>query len=101
MKVLVIGHPEAVLGFSLAGVSGRAATTAAEVNQALDDVQAAKDVGIVLVTQDVAELIPARVEHLKLRSTIPLVVEIPSPAGVPEGQASLGEIVLRAIGIKL
>ena len=101
MKVLVIGHPEAVLGFSLAGVSGRVATNAAEVNQALDDVQASKDIGIVLVTQDVAQLIPARMEHLKLRSTIPLVVEIPAQGGVPEGQESLGEIVLRAIGIKL
>lgn len=101
MKVLVIGHPEAVMGFSLAGVSGRVATTAAELNQALDDVQASKDVGIVLVTQDVAQLIPARMEHLKLRSTIPLVVEIPAQGGVPEGQESLGEIVLRAIGIKL
>jgi V/A-type H+-transporting ATPase subunit F len=101
MKVLVIGHPEAVLGFSLAGVSGRVATNAAEVNQALDDVQASKDVGIVLVTQDVAQMIPARMEHLKLRSTIPLVVEIPSQGGAPEGQESLGEIVLRAIGIKL
>ena len=101
MKVLVIGHPEAVLGFSLAGVSGRVATTAEELNQALDDVQASKDVGIVLVTQDVAQLIPARMEHLKLRSTIPLVVEIPAQGGVPEGQESLGEIVLRAIGIKL
>ena len=101
MKVLVIGHPEAVLGFSLAGVSGRVATTAAELNQALDEVQASRDVGIVLVTQDVAELIPARMEHLKLRSTIPLVVEIPAQGGIPEGQESLGEIVLRAIGIKL
>ncbi len=101
MKVLVIGHPEAVLGFSLAGVSGRVATTAAEVNEALDDIQASKDVGIVLVTQDVAQLIPARMEHLKLRSTIPLVVEIPAQGGVPEGQESLGEIVLRAIGIRL
>ena len=101
MKVLVIGHHEAVLGFSLAGVSGRVATNAAEVNQALDDVQASKDVGIVLVTQDVAQLISARMEHLKLRSTIPLVVEIPAQGGVPEGQESLGEIVLRAIGIKL
>lgn len=101
MKVLVIGHPEAVLGFSLAGVGGRVATTAEELNQALDEVQAAKDVGIVLVTQDVAELIPTRMERLKLRSTIPLVVEIPSRAGVTEGQESLGDIVLRAIGIKL
>jgi V/A-type H+-transporting ATPase subunit F len=101
MKVLVIGHPEAVLGFSLAGVSGRVATSAAELNQALDEIQASRDVGIVLVTQDVAQLIPARMEHLKLRSTIPLVVEIPAQGGVPEGQESLGEIVLRAIGIKL
>ena len=101
MKVLVIGHPEAVLGFSLAGVGGRVATTAEEVNQALDEAQASKDVGIVLVTQDVAELIHARMERLKLRSTIPLVVEIPSSGGVPEGQSSLGEIVLRAIGIRL
>lgn len=101
MKVLVIGHPEAVLGFSLAGVGGRVATTAEEVNQALDEAQASKDVGIVLVTQDVAELIPARMEHLKLRSTVPLVVEIPAQGGAPEGEQSLGEIVLRAIGIRL
>jgi V/A-type H+-transporting ATPase subunit F len=101
MKILVIGHPEAVLGFSLAGVGGRVATTAAEVNQALDEAQASKDLGIVLVTHDVAEMIPARMEQLKLRSTIPLIVEIPSGGGAPEGQDSLGEIVLRAIGIRL
>lgn len=101
MKILVIGHPDAVLGFSLAGVGGRVASTADEVNLALDEAQASKDVGIVLVTQDVAQLIPARMEYLNLRSTVPLVVEIPSRAGVPEGQASLGDIVLRAIGIKL
>ena len=101
MKIQVIGHPDAVLGFSLAGVGGKAATTADEVNKALDEAQADSSIGIVLITQDVAALIPARMEHLSLRSTIPLVVEIPSRGGVPEGQASLGDIVLRAIGIKL
>jgi len=101
MKILVIGHPDAVLGFSLAGVGGKVATTGEAVNEALDEAQANKDVGIVLVTQDVAALIPARMENLKLRSTIPLVVEIPSRGGMPEGQASLGDIVLKAIGIKL
>ena len=101
MKVLVIGHPEAVLGFSLAGVHGQAASTAQEVDKALDDAFASKDVGIILVTQDVAAMIQPRMDDLKLHSTIPLVVEIPSPAGVPADQPSLGEIVLRAIGIKL
>ncbi len=101
MKILVIGHQEAVLGFSLAGVDGQAVSTAEQAGKALDEALAAKDVGIVLVTQDVARMLQERVEDLKLHSTIPLVVEIPSPAGVPEDQPSLSEVVLKAIGIKL
>jgi V/A-type H+-transporting ATPase subunit F len=101
MKVLVIGHPEAVLGFSLVGVHGQVATSAAEVDQALDGALSASGIGIILVTEDVADLIKGRMEQLKLRSTVPLVVEIPSPQGVRPDQLSLGEIVQRAIGIKL
>ena len=101
MKVLVIGHPEAVLGFSLAGVSGQAVTTAEEANQALDHALGVKDIGIILVTQDIARLIQARMDQLKIHSTVPLVVEILSPEGVRPGEPTLSEIVLRAIGIKL
>ncbi len=101
MKVLVIGNPEAVRGFSLAGVRGQAATNVEEVNQALDNALATSDVGIILVTQDVSRLIEARMDQLKLRSTVPLVVEIPGPEGVSPDQPSLGDIVLRAIGIRI
>jgi len=101
MKVLTVGHPDAVLGFSLAGVDGRIATTAEEVNSALDDALVASDVGIVLVTQDVAQLIEDRMDHLRLRSTVPLVVDIPGPEGVRPGYPSLSEIVRRAIGVKI
>ncbi len=101
MKVLVIGHSEAVLGFSLAGVNGHVVSTADEANQALDEALASKEVGIILVTRDVAKLISNRVEDLKLHSTIPLVVEIPGPEGVSPDEPSLSEVVLRAIGIKL
>ena len=101
MKVLVVGHRDAVLGFSLAGVHGVAVSTAEEANQALDSALAARDVGIILVTQDIARLIQARVEDLKLHSTVPLVVEIPSPEGVSADEPSLSELVLRAIGIRL
>ena len=101
MKVLVIGHPEAVLGFSLAGVQGQAASTADEVNQALDVALASHDIGIVLVTMDVSRLIEARMDDLKLHSTVPLVVEIPGPEGVGPDQPSLSDIVLRAIGVKI
>lgn len=102
MKVLVIGHPKAVLGFSLAGVQGQVATNADEVNRALDSALGeSAEVGIVLVTQDVAEMIADRMEDLKLHSTVPLVVEIPGPDGVGPDQASLSDVVLKAIGVKI
>jgi V/A-type H+-transporting ATPase subunit F len=101
MRILVIGHPEAVLGFSLVGVHGQAATSAEEVNQALDNALSSPAVGIILVTQDVAELIEPRMAQLKLRSAVPLVVEIPGPLGVQSDQPSLSEVVQRAIGIKI
>jgi V/A-type H+-transporting ATPase subunit F len=101
MKVLVIGHPEAVLGYSLAGVQGQAASSAEEANQALDKALSAPEIGIILVTQNVARLIESRMDYLQLRSTIPLVVEIPGPEGVGPDQPSLSDVVLRAIGVKI
>ncbi len=101
MKLMVIGHPEAVLGFSLVGVGGRAASTSAEANQALDDALARPDVGIILVTEDVSAMIEARMDSLKMHSTVPLVVEIPAPGGPPAGKPTLAEVVKRAIGIKI
>ncbi len=101
MKVTVIGHPEAVLGFSLAGVSGQAATSAAEVNQALDTALATPGIGIILVTEDMSALISPRMDQLRMRSTVPLVVEIPAPGGPPPGKPTLGEFVKKAIGIKI
>ncbi|MBI1794019.1 MAG: V-type ATP synthase subunit F [Chloroflexi bacterium] len=100
MKVLVIGNEEAIVGFSLVGVHGKVANSAIEVNQALDEALATADAGIVLVTQDAAGMIEARMDQLKLRSTVPLVVEIPGPKGIGPDQPTLNEIVLRAIGVK-
>ncbi len=100
MKIFVIGNQEAVLGFSLAGVRGEAVASAQEANNALDEALATTEAGIILVTEDIAALIETRMDQLKLRSMVPLVVEIPGPAGSPAGRQSLSEIVLRAIGVR-
>jgi V/A-type H+-transporting ATPase subunit F len=101
MRMLVIGHPEAVLGFSLVGVHGQAVTSSAEANQAMDNALSASDIGIILVTEDAARMLGERMEKLKLNSTIPLIVEIPAPQSEHAEQASLSDIVRRAIGIKI
>jgi V/A-type H+-transporting ATPase subunit F len=100
MKIMVIGNQDAVLGFSLVGVHGKTVTNAAETNQALDEAMASDEAGIILVTEDVARLVETRMDQLKLRSTVPLVVEIPGPQGEGTDRPSLNEVVLRAIGVK-
>ena len=101
MKVLVIGHLEAVLGFSLVGVHGQAVDSGAEANRALDEALSASDVGIILVTENVASLIQARMDELKRQSTVPLVVEIPGPAGTNTERPALSEVIRRAIGVRI
>ena len=101
MKILVIGHPEAVLGYSLVGVDGKAVTSAEETSLALDVALNDRSFGIILVTGDVAEMIRPKMDQLQLHSTVPLVVEIPAPARVQPPQPSLNEIVFRAIGVKI
>ena len=101
MKVFVVGNEDAVLGFSLVGVRGRTVASADEANQALDEALSDSENGIVLVTEDIARLMESRMDQLKLRSTVPLVVEIPGPKGISADRPSLNEIVLRAIGVKL
>ncbi len=101
MKMIVIGHPQAVLGFSLVGLDGVPATSTEEANRALDSALAAEDVGVILVTEDVAGWVGPRMDQLKQRSTVPLVVEVLAPGGPRQGQPSLGEVVFRAIGVKL
>ena len=100
MKALVVGNQEAVLGFSLVGVHGQIAKTDAEVDRALDEALKDPDVGIVLVTADAARLIPSRMNQLKMRSAVPLVVEIPGPEGPAPDEPSLREVIQRAVGVK-
>ena len=66
MKVMVIGHPESVLGFSLVGLQGQVATSSAEANQALDAALADPDIGILLITNEVAGLIGSQDEPIKV-----------------------------------
>ena len=41
------------------------------------------------------------IKRKNIWGTIPLVIEIPGPKGPPPGEPSLGEIVLKAIGVKI
>jgi V/A-type H+-transporting ATPase subunit F len=99
--MLVIGSEDAVWGFALAGVRGQVVQSEEELNLALDGALADQTVDIVLVTEDVADWARQRLDTLKIRSTQPLVIEIPGPAGPDPDRPTLSEIIRRTIGVRI
>jgi V/A-type H+-transporting ATPase subunit F len=100
LRTMVIGNENCVLGYSLLGIAGRVANTPEEMDEALSAALATANVGILLISSEVAALSRARVDRLKVNSIRPLVVEIPGqdPA---HGLRSLKDLVQTAIGISI
>ncbi|HHE72539.1 MAG TPA: ATPase [Chloroflexi bacterium] len=101
MKVWVIGSGSAVWGFALTGVGGDVVTSAEDLSRALDRALARDDLGILLITDDVAEMDRSRVDRLIMESEQPLVVEIPGPKGPVPGRPSIQQMLRRTIGVKV
>lgn len=100
MKYFVIGDEDTVLGFSLVGVFGMQATDAFQAKIAWDKAIEDPQVGIIIITDEVASLIRPIVERYLFSETFPLVVEIPSPRS-KDGHTDLRTLVNKAIGVSL
>jgi V/A-type H+-transporting ATPase subunit F len=101
MKYFIIGDEDAVLGFGLVGVEGRTARSPQEAQDAFAGALADKSVGIVLITERIAELIRPQVDRYVFTQSFPLIVEIPDRQGPVAGKPGVREMVNQAIGIKL
>src|SRR6056297_2310811 len=101
MKYFIIGGDDAVLGFGMVGVEGRVAETPDEARESLQEALNDKQVGIVIITEPVAELIRPLVDRYVFSQSFPLIVEVPDRQGPMEGRPSLRELVNQAIGINL
>ena len=99
MHYFAIGDDFTVMGFSLAGVKGRAVSSAEEARTAFDNALADPELGILIITERVADLIRPRVDELVFSEQFPLVLEIPDRSGPLEGKPTMRELVHRAIGI--
>lgn len=101
MQYFVIGDDDVVLGFDLVGVRGRIATSPDEAESALQLALSDREIGIILITERVAELIRPLVDKHVLGESFPLVLEIPDRHGPIEGKPSLREMMNAAMGVNL
>lgn len=101
MRYFVLGDEDTVLGFGMVGVAGKVIGSVQEARDAFTEVLSDKRIGIIIVTERVAELIRVEVDTLLFKETFPLIVEIPDRKGPLEGRPGIREMVNTAIGIKL
>ncbi|MDR1894667.1 MAG: V-type ATP synthase subunit F [Spirochaetales bacterium] len=101
MKYFVLGDEDAVLGFELAGVSGARAATAEEAEEAFRKALLEGDTGILIITEEVADLIRHVVDRHLFSENFPLIVEIPGSRRTGQPGRDIRALVNEAIGIKL
>lgn len=101
MKYFVIGDQDTVLGFNLAGVEGRVVKTKEEIDQVFTFAVSDEEIGIVVITEKLANQIRDRINDYLFTRNFPLIVEIPDREGVDPNRIGFRQLVNKAIGIKL
>jgi V/A-type H+-transporting ATPase subunit F len=101
MRYHVIGDEDTVLGFRYAGIPGELVESADEAREALERVTRLPDVGILIITDVVADLIRDEVNAVRFAGTVPLVVEVPGPAGPSPKRQDLLALIREAVGIRV
>lgn len=101
MKYFIIGDEDAVLGFGMVGVRGKAVGTTAQAESAFQGALEDKEVGVIVITERAADLIRTRVDRYLFSERFPLIVEIPDRQGRLPDKPGVRELVNAAIGIKL
>lgn len=97
---LISDSTDTMMGMRLAGIESVKATTAADAEKAFLDVLKDENVGILMITDGIANLCPGTVKTLR-QGNHPLLVTIPDGSDSGEKRDSITEYIREAIGIKL
>ncbi|NLB79710.1 MAG: ATP synthase subunit F [Clostridiaceae bacterium] len=102
MKMFLISdNIDTEIGMRLAGVDGVIVHEREEALDALKKAMADKDIGIILITEILVDMIPDVISDIKLNRSRPLIVEIPDRHGTRRPADYIMGSVNEAIGIKL
>jgi V/A-type H+/Na+-transporting ATPase subunit F len=99
MNYFCIADEDTVRGFRLAGVAGRVATTPGDADDALQSAITQPDIGIIILSEQVANGIRSQVDAIQLERKYPLIVELPGLSGTASERKDLHRSVQEAMGL--
>lgn len=98
---LITDNIDTQIGLRLVGVKGITVHTKSEVLDALKDIKKREDIGILLITEKIAELIPNELNEMRLSKKLPLITVIPDRHGSKRPKDFITRNVEEAIGVRI
>ena len=98
---LISDNIDTYTGMRLAGLDGVVVHERNELKEALENVIANKEIGILMITEKLSGEFPDIINDIKLGRRLPLVVEVPDRHGTGRRPDFITAYVNEAIGLKL
>jgi V/A-type H+-transporting ATPase subunit F len=102
MKVFMLSdNTHTLTGMRLSGVEGVVVHEREEILKELAKVKEKRDVGILLITELLAERVQLELNQMKLSVSLPIIVEIPDRHGTRRPPDFLTRYIRESIGLKI
>ena len=84
MKIVAVGSKVFVTGLRLAGIEGLIVDSGKEALDMVNKLIKDKEVGLVLLSDDISKSIRSKLNELRSKHPTPLIYEVPSPGSKRE-----------------
>ncbi len=98
---LISDNIDTQIGLRLVGVKGVVVHKREEILPVLDEIEKRKDIGVILMTEKIAEIVPEEVHRLRVSKSLPLITIIPDRHGSRRPKDFITRYVREAIGVKI
>jgi len=105
MYISVIGDPDTVTGFRMAGITNvYGISNPSEADDKIKEISKDENAAIIIITEKIAEASKSTIDdiNLKKKGVTPMIIEIPDKSGKLAREVDpLSALIRRAIGIEL
>ncbi len=98
---LISDNRDTFVGMRLAGVNGIIVHSSNEASDAIKKYMDNDDIGVLILTEKVVDMVKDEVLELKLKCKKPLIIEIPDRHGTTRGYDLISTYIRESVGIKM
>jgi len=101
MKLAVLCDKDTSTGFRLAGIK-ETYVSEGNANEIWNDISQKEDIGVLFVTERIADELGRNLKEFRLKNNIPIVVEIPDKKGRMKDHIDyISHLIKKAVGVEV